>query len=66
MSHGIGGSTLMLGRSGVSTRGQTDPIMPYVGLDGQPSGATLDLDQLTVTSEIKDVTPSTVQNTPGV
>jgi hypothetical protein len=55
VSHGIGGSTLMLGRSGVYVVGQTDPIMLYVGLDGQPSGATLDLDQLSVTSEIKDV-----------
>ena len=28
--------------------------MPYVGVDGQPSGATLDLDELNVTSTGKD------------
>ncbi|MBK5333936.1 MAG: hypothetical protein JJD93_18315 [Ilumatobacteraceae bacterium] len=55
VSHGIGDSTLVLGRSGVSVAGVADPIMPYVGVDGQPSGATLDLDQLNVTSETKDV-----------
>jgi hypothetical protein len=55
VTHGIGDSTLTLGRSGVSVVGVADPIMPYVGVDGLPSGATLDVDQLTVTSEIKDV-----------
>jgi hypothetical protein len=55
VSHGVGDSTLVLGRTGVSVVGVADPIMPYVGVDGQPSGATLDVDQLTITSEIKDV-----------
>jgi hypothetical protein len=53
--HGVGDSILTLDRSGVSVFGETKPIMPYVGVDGQPSGATLDADQLTITSEIKDV-----------
>ena len=53
-SHGVGDSTLALGRSGVSVVGVADPIMPYVGVDGQPSGATLDLDVLNVTSTGKD------------
>jgi hypothetical protein len=53
-SHGVGDSTLVLGRSGISIIGLADPIMPYVGVDGQPSGATLDLDQLNVTPTGKD------------
>ena len=53
-SHGVGESTLALARSGVSVVGVADPIMPYVGVDGQPSGATLDLDVLNVTSTGKD------------
>ena len=55
VSHGVGDSTLMLGPSGVSVVGEADPIMPYVGADGQPSGATLDVDPLNVTSGTKDV-----------
>ena len=54
-SHGVGDSTLVLGRSGVSIIGVADPLMPYVGVDGHPSGATLDLDELTITSDGKDV-----------
>jgi hypothetical protein len=50
VSHGIDDSTLTLGRSGVSVVGVADPIMPYVGVDGRPTGATLDLDELNVTS----------------
>jgi hypothetical protein len=53
-SHGVGESTLVLGPFGVSIVGVTAPIMPYVGVDGQPSGASLDLDELNVTSTGKD------------
>ena len=55
VSHGIGDGQLMLGRTGVQAMGVPDPIMPYVGIDGQPSGATLDVDELSLTSAEKDV-----------
>ena len=54
VSHGVGDSMLVLGRAGVSVVGVADPIMPYVGGDGQPSGATLELDELSVASTGKD------------
>ena len=38
----------MVGRAG-------PPVMAYVGKDGQPSGAELDTDAFTVTSDSKDV-----------
>jgi len=40
---------LMLGPVGVMASGVTEPLMKYVGTDGRPSGATLDLDDLTTT-----------------
>jgi|GEM_PF-7132363 len=55
VSHGVGDSTFVLGRTGVSVVGETEPLLLYLGEDGQPSGSTLDVDQLTITSEIKDV-----------
>jgi hypothetical protein len=53
--HGVGDGVLMLGRTGVSEVGVTDPIMAYVGVNGQPSGATLGIDALSVTNDSKDV-----------
>ena len=53
-SHGVGDSTLVLGAFGVSIIGLAAPIMSYVGVDGQPSGATLDIDQVNITSTGKD------------
>jgi hypothetical protein len=44
----------MLGHAGVSVMGVPDPIMPYVGVDGQPSGATLDIDRLALAAEPAD------------
>jgi hypothetical protein len=49
--HGNGDGTLRLGRRGVSALSAADPIMPYVGVDGRPSGATLDVDDLVLTSQ---------------
>jgi hypothetical protein len=51
----IGDGVVMLGRTGVSALGVPAPIMPYVGIDGQPSGATLHIDDLGFTSDAKDV-----------
>ena len=39
--HGIGDSTLMLGMSGITGLVGDPPVVPFVGVDGQPSGATL-------------------------
>lgn len=45
VAHGIGDSWIGLGRAGISTaEPATDPIMAYVGIDGLPSGATLNVD----------------------
>lgn len=53
--HDTGIGTLRLGRSGVSAPGSADPIMPYVGVDGRPSGTVVEVDDLVVTSPTKDV-----------
>lgn len=39
--HGTGDSTLMLGATGITGLGFDPPVVPFVGVDGQPSGATL-------------------------
>ena len=44
-----GNTPLMLGRSGVVAMGTSTPLMAYVGPDGQPSGATVDIDDLATT-----------------
>ena len=42
--HGTGDSPLMLGATGITGLGSDPPEMPFVGVDGQPSGATLPIE----------------------
>ena len=51
VAHGVGDGILEMGRTGVMVLGVPDPLMTYVGVDGQPSGATLDVDDLVFLSE---------------
>jgi hypothetical protein len=44
--HGVGDSVITLGAYGITVAGTDDPLMPYVGVDGVPSGATLDITAL--------------------
>jgi hypothetical protein len=43
-------ASLMLGSKGVVATGESAPLMAYVGTDGQPSGATVDVDDLATTA----------------
>jgi hypothetical protein len=43
-------AALMLGPAGVVATGVTLPVLAYVGTDGRPSGATLEVDALTTTA----------------
>ena len=55
VARAVGDGIFELDRAGVMVLGETEPVMRYVGVDGQPSGATLDLDDLAFSSEPKDV-----------
>jgi hypothetical protein len=50
VANDTGNVPLMLGPNGVMAMGTPTPLMPYVAADGQPSGATLDLDELATTA----------------
>ena len=54
-AHPIGDQHFELGRAGVTALGKTEPVMTYVGVDGQPSGATIDVDDLVFSSEPNNV-----------
>ena len=55
VSHGVGDGIFELDRAGVMVLGETEPVMKYVGVDGQPSGATVDVDDLVFSSEPDNV-----------
>jgi hypothetical protein len=49
--HGVGDSAILLGPRGIGVVGVDPPLMPFVGADGQPSGATLDIEPLRFDAE---------------
>ena len=53
-AHAADVGTLRLGRTGVVGVGSPEPILAYVGADGQPSAATIDTDDVTLASPAKD------------
>ena len=50
VNNDTGNVPLMLGPTGVVAMGTPAPLMPYVAADGQPSGATVDVDELATTA----------------
>ena len=50
VNNDTGNVPLMLGPTGVVAMGTPTPLMPYVAADGQPSGATVDVDELATTA----------------
>jgi len=49
VANGTANAPLSLGPTGVVASGTPTPLMPYLGTDGRPSGATVDIDDLATT-----------------